>query len=431
VPHSRAVTLRAFLALCATACVFFALGYFAHRNEWLPSALRDAMRAPTEPARPFGGDAFPLQHPALDAESQAEILALGYAQGTNTATSSSGVTVHDAAHAWAGLNLYTSGHGPEAVLMSMDGKTLHTWRCDLKTAMPGFVRPDHVREAATRSWRRAHVYPNGDLLAIFEGIAIIKLGRDSEVQWVYARGCHHDVAVKADGEILVLTSDPRDGIIDNGIASLDAQGRETSHVSLLDCFRNSQYATLLDWLPKAGDVLHVNTITLLDGAHAAKHEAFRHGNVLISALTLNTVAVVDVEAKTVPWAITGMWRAQHDPSLLANGNMLVFDNRGAVGTSRALEIDPLTQSIEWQHPDAGAGPFYSEWCGAAVRLPNGNTLITETDNGRAFEVTPDHRIVWEFVNPNQFNEAGVRMVAALFEVVRLPVDYAASWLSEP
>ena len=33
------------------------------------------------------------------------------------------------------------------------------------------------------------------------------------------------------------------------------------------------------------------------------------------------------------------------------------------------------------------------------RLPNGNTLITEGSDGRVFEVTPDHEIVWEFISP--------------------------------
>jgi hypothetical protein len=33
------------------------------------------------------------------------------------------------------------------------------------------------------------------------------------------------------------------------------------------------------------------------------------------------------------------------------------------------------------------------------RLPNGNTLITEAAGGRLLEVTPDGRIVWEFINP--------------------------------
>jgi hypothetical protein len=37
--------------------------------------------------------------------------------------------------------------------------------------------------------------------------------------------------------------------------------------------------------------------------------------------------------------------------------------------------------------------------GYAQRLPNGNTLITESSFGRFFEVTKEGEIVWEYVNP--------------------------------
>jgi len=37
--------------------------------------------------------------------------------------------------------------------------------------------------------------------------------------------------------------------------------------------------------------------------------------------------------------------------------------------------------------------------GYAQRLPNGNTLITESSFGRFFEVTKQGEIVWEYVNP--------------------------------
>jgi len=35
--------------------------------------------------------------------------------------------------------------------------------------------------------------------------------------------------------------------------------------------------------------------------------------------------------------------------------------------------------------------------GYAQRLPNGNTLITESSFGRFFEVTKEGEIVWEYV----------------------------------
>jgi hypothetical protein len=37
--------------------------------------------------------------------------------------------------------------------------------------------------------------------------------------------------------------------------------------------------------------------------------------------------------------------------------------------------------------------------GAQQRLPNGNTLITESEAGRLLEVTADGEVVWEYINP--------------------------------
>lgn len=42
---------------------------------------------------------------------------------------------------------------------------------------------------------------------------------------------------------------------------------------------------------------------------------------------------------------------------------------------------------------------FSKRRGAAQRLPNGNTLVTESHHGRAFELDPNGEIVWEFHAP--------------------------------
>lgn len=75
--------------------------------------------------------------------------------------------------------------------------------------------------------------------------------------------------------------------------------------------------------------------------------------------------------------------------------------------SRVLEINPVTLEIVWQYTSAEAGfsvptdsyKFYSPYISSAQRLPNGNTLITEGSNGRLFEVTAEHELVWEYVSP--------------------------------
>jgi hypothetical protein len=72
-----------------------------------------------------------------------------------------------------------------------------------------------------------------------------------------------------------------------------------------------------------------------------------------------------------------------------------------------IEFDPVTLEIVWQYTFLEAGAltkmgqysFYSPLISSAQRLANGNTLITEGSAGRMIEVTPDHDIVWEFINP--------------------------------
>ena len=53
----------------------------------------------------------------------------------------------------------------------------------------------------------------------------------------------------------------------------------------------------------------------------------------------------------------------------------------------------------WTYQSSPATNFYSAEISGAQRLPNGNTLITESDGGRLFEVTRRGEIVWNFVNP--------------------------------
>jgi hypothetical protein len=60
-------------------------------------------------------------------------------------------------------------------------------------------------------------------------------------------------------------------------------------------------------------------------------------------------------------------------------------------------------------------------------LDNGNTLITESCAGRAFEVSRNGTVVWEFFSPHRAGDRG-ELVAALFDVIRLPTWPA--WLED-
>ena len=95
--------------------------------------------------------------------------------------------------------------------------------------------------------------------------------------------------------------------------------------------------------------------------------------------------------------------------------------------SRVLELDPFSQAIRWAYDGTEENGFFSGTLGAAHRLANGNTLIVESEAGRAFEVTPDLEVVWSFFNPARGGDDD-ELVAALYDVVRVPAAFTSSWL---
>lgn len=316
--------------------------------------------------------------------------------------------------------------------MDMDGRVLHTWRRALNDVWPNYIPPSYLRRDATAYWRRVRIGERGELFAIFDGVGLIKIDRDSNVLWKYAGGCHHDLDIAEGGAIYVLTQklervpviNTEKDILHPTVTELAPDGQVRRVISLAACFAHSPYAPLLTMCPDSVDVFHANALKWLDGRLANRSEIFRKGNLLISIRTINTLAIINPEREMVVWALTGLWRQQHEPTLLDNGNILVFDNQGDNGKSQVLEVDPFSQQVIWRH----AG-FDSALCGTARRLPNGNTLITETSGGRAFEVTSDHSVAWEFVNPHQCVENNVPMIAALLEVIRLEPSCDLTWLT--
>jgi hypothetical protein len=181
---------------------------------------------------------------------------------------------------------------------------------------------------------------------------------------------------------------------------------------------------------KRGDIFHTNTLHFLD-ASVEGIPAFKKGRVLVSFLILNLIAVVDLDKKEVVWAYKGDFKAQHDPQIIPGSSRLVLlDNRGGnpkYGRSRILEYALPDMSPVWTYDGTKKEPFFTRTCGTIQRLPNGNTLVTETDNGRAFEITNKGKIVWEFYNPHRAGP-DKELIASLFEVKRIPKS-RVRWLN--
>jgi hypothetical protein len=263
----------------------------------------------------------------------------------------------------------------------------------------------------------------------------VKLDRDSKLVFARAGGFHHDLDVAPDGTLYALVREERvrkelhatEPVLEDFVAILDPQGRELERISIVDCFLSSPFREILEQRPlPSGDITHVNALSLLDGRQAAREPAFAAGNALIAATMLRTVAVLDLRQRRVAWALRGDWEGIHDPSLLESGSLLLFHNGHAEQRSVVLELDPLSAAVRWRYGGTPAQEFFTHCCGTAQRLANGNTLVTESENGRAFEVTPEGEVVWDFRSPHRAGERG-EFVATLFELERLPADLPIAW----
>lgn len=364
-----------------------------------------------------------------------QLESIGYLGGVEAAPDVVDVTVHDTARARPGLNFYTSGHGPEAFLIDMEGRELHRWRVDFATAFPGHSGQS-VDKHGAHHWRRAKLLPDGGVLAIFEGIGILRCDKDSNLLWAVDNRAHHDIELRDDGTFWVLTREARliddihDGapVLEDFVVLMDLEGREKRRVSLLEALDRSKFKQR--WrkkIPKDGDILHTNSVRELDGRHAKELRAFADGNLLVSMRSLDMLAVVDPDAKRAVWVQEGTYRAQHDAQLLPNGNLLVFDNLGLPRVSSVLELDPRDARPRWVYRGTPEARFFTRTCGAAYRLDNGNTLMIESNAGRALEVTAEKDVVWEFYNPHRAGEDG-EFIANLFDLVRIRQEERPSWL---
>ena len=162
---------------------------------------------------------------------------------------------------------------------------------------------------------------------------------------------------------------------------------------------------------------HGNTVVPLDD-----------DRVMFSFRNLSTVGIIDKTTGNIVWKIGYETLAQqHDPSMLPNGNILIFDNGShrqkiAMPSSRVIEVNPNTKQIVWQYQDSPPFNFFSPYISGARRLANGNTLITEGNFGRMFQVTPQSEVVWEYINPYFHENVEGMMINSVFRSTYYTAD---------
>jgi hypothetical protein len=342
-----------------------------------------------------------------------------------------GVTVFDRGRAWPGYNLFCSRIAPEALLLDMDGNVVHRW--------------SHEQEDY-KLWDHAVLLANGDLIVLNKFKYIFKLHWNSDLVWEKKLAVHHEIAEAEDGTLFVIEYSVAEhrglNVRFANILHLDADGNELGRWSTYEHLddlkraldRASFLDTTLDLREAHGgrrgrmdgareltfDYFHLNTITVLPETPLGSVDSrFAAGNLLICLRNVNQLATICWETGDVLWGWgEGVLEWPHHPTMLANGNILVFDNGVVREYSRVLEIDPVSEAVVWEYMADPPEAFFTPQKGSSQRLTNGNTLICEGDRGRVFEVTRSGETVWEWYNP--LMEEGRRV--QVYRMMRYPAD---------
>jgi len=167
--------------------------------------------------------------------------------------------------------------------------------------------------------------------------------------------------------------------------------------TLQKIFVNKLQGESLFWGESFFDIMHTNSIEVIERDMGG---ICGNGDILISIRELDLVAILDTDIEKFVWHWgPGILDRQHHPTMLDNGNILLFDNGYHRKYSKVIELEPIEKKIVWQYTSNPKEDFFSRKRGSNQRLDNGNTLITESDKGRVLEVTKEGRIVWEFNSP--------------------------------
>ncbi len=274
------------------------------------------------------------------------------------------------------------------MLIDMTGRIVHLW-------------------PKVRVMGRARLGRDGRLLVIGTDDVIKQYDWDGRLRWAHrlpeGDTPHHDVSWTANGDVLLVGQhgdDHRDYL-----QIVDRRGRVAWEWRAADHLDRD----FPSWDRRSEDPTHINSARELppNRFFAAGDARFRPGNLLVSARNLDTVFIIDRASGEVVWRYRDGLDRQHEALMVPEGRLgagliLVFDNglrnRYAYRRSTVLAVQPATGEVVWRYADP---TFFSSVAGSEQPLPNGNLMISSSQGGRVFEITPKGQVVWQWTPPFQ------------------------------
>lgn len=349
-------------------------------------------------------------------------------QQTRRRISKTGLTALDRDKACPGHMLYSpmaasaEGSG-DVYLINLAGEEVHHWSLPYPPGLYGYLLPNgnlfYGGKVLDDTWDRFSSWKR------FKGGVMLEATSSGEIVWEHHdREHHHDARRSESGGAVYLTVEemPRDlaAKVKGGVPEAGGAAMWADVIVEVDAAGDRVW----EW--HAAEHLDVETDVITFNDHRTE---WSHGNtvvplpdgrVMFSFRNISTVGIIDKTSNQIVWRLGYETLAQqHDPSMLADGNILIFDNgshreKDPLPSSRVIEIDPNTNRTVWEYRDSPAYNFFSPYISGARRLGNGNTLITEGMFGRMFQVTPEGEVVWEYINPHFYTDVENLVVNRVF-----------------
>src|SRR5437773_9574032 len=332
-----------------------------------------------------------------------------------------GLIASDPEHAFPGFTLFAPlfVQSRTVYLIDLQGKIVHTWDMPYSPGLSGYLT-----ERGTLYYNGRSPENNPLSRFPFKGGVALEADWTGKVLWeVRHPDHHHDGILLRNGNVLLdCMGQVPDEIAQHVKGGMEEpEMRSDQYLSRLKAEAGKMYSSYLAEVATAGKTVwewrtweHLDPVA--DGiAEVQAPRTMWHrgisgkelpdGDILASFRPTSTVVRISRKTGNIVWKVgPPTVSGQHAPTPLANGNVLIFDNGvhrldDSMPYSRVIEVNPATNEIVWKYQDSPAWNFFSPRMGCAQRLPNGNTLITESSFGRLFEVTKEGEIVWEYVNP--------------------------------
>lgn len=334
--------------------------------------------------------------------------------------------IYNSSQAYQGLNLVVgvaADHKLCVKIMDMDGHTLHKWDLDWFEIWPDAKHiPERLipRSRPGTMINQAIIMGNGDLVFTFGDIGLVRITPRGKVVWRLPYQTHHSIELGDDGNLWVCCHKEHSSVDDQFphrippypeamILVVSPDGQIKQQWSVAELLRKNGLNGLLYLGSRSekstqirGNILHMNDVDPFP-ARRLKEGFFGKGDVLVSLRDINTVFVFNQVTEKIKFISTGMFIRQHDPNFIDGDTFSVFDNIYEVPgkkrhQSRIAIVSGPDNTIETFYEGTPGHPFFTEIMGKHQWLPNGNMLITESCEGRAFEINPSGEIVWQYIN---------------------------------